>query len=90
MSVVERPAAVARLLDEIAALERAYSSGHHGRWSAARRAGFVDACLVELFAASPPRPMNELVRERDALLIALLETIQTTRATLQAGEKNTK
>jgi [protein-PII] uridylyltransferase len=54
VSVLERPPAVARLLDEIAALERAYSSGHHGRWSAARRAAFVDACLLELFEASDP------------------------------------
>ncbi|MEX0754439.1 MAG: ACT domain-containing protein [Actinomycetota bacterium] len=41
--------AVARLLDEIAALDRAYSAGHHGRWSARRRAELVDTCLRELF-----------------------------------------
>ena len=56
MGVVQRPAAVARLLDQIGALERAYSRGHHGRWSASRRAGFVDACLLELFASSDPPP----------------------------------
>jgi [protein-PII] uridylyltransferase len=44
----DRPAPVVRLLAEIHALERAYSPGHHGRWSAARRAELVDACLVEL------------------------------------------
>lgn len=46
----ERPAPVARLLDELRALERAYSPGHQGRWSASRRADLVDACLRELFA----------------------------------------
>jgi [protein-PII] uridylyltransferase len=51
----ERPAPVARLLDELHALDRAYSPGHHGRWSAARRSALVDACLVELFRmAGPP------------------------------------
>lgn len=51
----ERPAPVARLLQELRALERAYSPGHHGRWSATRRAALVDVCLRELFdAASPP------------------------------------
>ena len=51
----DRPAAVARLIEELDALERAYSRGHHGRWSASRRAGFVDTCLRELFAdADPP------------------------------------
>jgi [protein-PII] uridylyltransferase len=49
-----RPAPVARLLDELRALERAYSPGHHGRWSASRRAGLVDACLRELFEAADP------------------------------------
>ena len=41
--------------------------------------------LVELFEASQPPPLAELVRERDALLIALIETIQTTRARLADG-----
>ncbi len=51
----ERPAPVARLLDELGALDRAYSLGHHGRWSGARRAELVDACLRELFEdARPP------------------------------------
>jgi len=50
-----RPAPVARLLDEIRALDRAYSAGHHGRWSAARRAELVDVCMRELFeVAGPP------------------------------------
>jgi UTP:GlnB (protein PII) uridylyltransferase len=51
---VDRPAAVARLLDDLDALERAYSVGHHGRWSASRRASLVDSCLRDLFAAADP------------------------------------
>ncbi|HEU4355573.1 MAG TPA: nucleotidyltransferase domain-containing protein, partial [Actinomycetota bacterium] len=47
-----RPAAVARLLEERSALDRAYSAGHHGRWSAARRAELMDACLREMLAGS--------------------------------------
>jgi [protein-PII] uridylyltransferase len=51
----ERPAPVARLLEELGALERAYSRGHHGRWSAGRRAELVDRGLRTLFeAAAPP------------------------------------
>ena len=46
------PAPIARLKDELAALERAYSPGHHGLWSARRRAELVDAALVELYAAA--------------------------------------
>jgi [protein-PII] uridylyltransferase len=51
---VERPAPVARLLEELSALERAYSRGHHGRWSASRRAELVDECLRALFAQAQP------------------------------------
>jgi [protein-PII] uridylyltransferase len=58
---VDRPAAVARLLDELDALERAYSIGHHGRWSASRRASLVDRCLRELFAAADSPPGAALV-----------------------------
>ena len=47
---LERPATVVRLLEERSALDRAYSPGHHGRWSAARRADLLDACLRDLFA----------------------------------------
>jgi [protein-PII] uridylyltransferase len=43
--------AAARLRGELRALDGAYSSGHHGRWSAARRAELVDACLRGLFEA---------------------------------------
>lgn len=50
--MIERPAPVLRLLEEMRALDRAYSPGHHGRWSGARRAGLVDECLRELFEAS--------------------------------------
>jgi len=50
--VATRPAPVARLLEDLHSLDRAYSRGHHGRWSARRRAGLVDGCLVELFRAA--------------------------------------
>lgn len=43
-----------RLLEELRALDRAYSIGHHGRWSARRRAELLDRCLRELFEASGP------------------------------------
>jgi [protein-PII] uridylyltransferase len=53
--VGEPPAPVRRLLEELAALDRAYSPGHHGRWAARRRAQLVDAHLIRLFVdASPP------------------------------------
>ncbi|MGZ6543961.1 MAG: [protein-PII] uridylyltransferase family protein [Actinomycetota bacterium] len=56
MSVGDAPAAVpapiARLKDELAALERAYSPGHHGLWSARRRAELVDGALVDLYTAA--------------------------------------
>lgn len=52
---------VARLLEERSALDRAYSPGHHGRWSAARRAELVDTCLRELFALAEPPPQVGLV-----------------------------
>jgi len=58
------PAPIARLRHELVALERAYSPGHHGRWSARRRAELVDAALAELYevAASDPRaPRTALV-----------------------------
>ena len=45
------PAPIARLKDELASLERAYSAGHHGLWSARRRSDLVDAALVELYGA---------------------------------------
>ncbi|MEX2202626.1 MAG: HD domain-containing protein, partial [Actinomycetota bacterium] len=57
----ERPAPVARLLDELGALERAYSRGHHGRWSAGRRTELVDRCLRTLFEAAAPPPGVALV-----------------------------
>ncbi len=51
-----RPVPVSRLLEELRALELAYSPGHHGRWSARRRTALVDRCLVELFEdAGAPR-----------------------------------
>ncbi|MGZ8599234.1 MAG: nucleotidyltransferase domain-containing protein, partial [Actinomycetota bacterium] len=58
---VDRPAPVVRLLEELGALERAYSRGHHGRWSASRRAELVDACLRELFAGAEPHAGIALV-----------------------------
>src|SRR5438876_320786 len=53
---IDRPAPVARLLEELSALDRAYSPGSHGRWSAERRAERVDRCLAELFGAAAPPP----------------------------------
>ena len=47
-----RPAPIARLTDELASLERAYSPGHHGMWSGRRRAALVDAALIELYEAA--------------------------------------
>jgi [protein-PII] uridylyltransferase len=47
-------AIVARLKDELAALDRAYSAGHHGLWSARRRSELVDVALREVFAATAP------------------------------------
>ncbi|MGZ5351787.1 MAG: bifunctional uridylyltransferase/uridylyl-removing protein GlnD [Actinomycetota bacterium] len=58
---VDRPAPAVRLLEELGALERAYSRGHHGRWSASRRAELVDACLRELFAGAEPHAGIALV-----------------------------
>jgi [protein-PII] uridylyltransferase len=51
---------VARLRDELSALERAYSPGHHGRWSARRRAELIDAALVELFERATAVPGTAL------------------------------
>jgi [protein-PII] uridylyltransferase len=50
------PDPVATLQAEYAALERAYSAGHHGVWAARRRAELVDVALRELFerAGAPP------------------------------------
>jgi [protein-PII] uridylyltransferase len=46
----------ADLREELRALERAYTIGHHGPGVARRRAGLVDVCLVDLFerSGSPP------------------------------------
>ena len=48
---------VATLRDELGALDRAYSVGHHGRWAAHRRAALLDTCLRALWerAGAPPR-----------------------------------
>ncbi|HEV8058071.1 MAG TPA: ACT domain-containing protein [Actinomycetota bacterium] len=48
----ERPAPVGRLLEGLRSLDRAYSTGHHGRWSGRRRAELVDACLRDLAATA--------------------------------------
>jgi [protein-PII] uridylyltransferase len=55
------PSSVGRLLEDLRALDRAYALGHHGRWSAARRAEIVDGCLRGLFGASEPAPGVALV-----------------------------
>jgi [protein-PII] uridylyltransferase len=44
---------VSRLHDELVALDRAYSPGHHGRWSSGRRTEMVDRALVALFEEAP-------------------------------------
>ena len=43
---------VERLKRELAALDHAYSAGHHGRWSAKRRAELVDVALTEIFESA--------------------------------------
>ncbi len=49
-------ASIERLREELGALDRAYSPGHHGLWSARRRAELLDGILAEMFgAAEPPR-----------------------------------
>ncbi|HET8526190.1 MAG TPA: ACT domain-containing protein [Actinomycetota bacterium] len=48
----ERPAPVGRLLADLRSLDRAYSAGHHGRWSGRRRAELVDACIRDLASAA--------------------------------------
>ena len=46
---------VLRLRAELDALDRAYTLGHHGRWTARRRAELLDTCLQQLWwAADPP------------------------------------
>jgi [protein-PII] uridylyltransferase len=50
--VSERPAPVGRLLGDLRSLDRAYSAGHHGRWSGRRRAELVDACIRDLASAA--------------------------------------
>ncbi|HEY7400886.1 MAG TPA: hypothetical protein VH989_08310, partial [Actinomycetota bacterium] len=51
----EADATVARLKQELAALTRAYSPGHHGLWAARRRAGIVDGALTQLYARAATR-----------------------------------
>jgi [protein-PII] uridylyltransferase len=48
----ERPAPVLRLTEGLRSLDRAYSRGHHGRWSGRRRAQLVDEALIRLFRSS--------------------------------------
>ena len=45
---------VTKLREELDALDRAYSPGHHGLWSAARRAEMFDVALLSLFEAADP------------------------------------
>ncbi|MBI4260832.1 MAG: [protein-PII] uridylyltransferase, partial [Actinobacteria bacterium] len=45
---------VAALRERLAALDAAYTPGHHGRWSARRRASFADEALGELWASAGP------------------------------------
>ena len=44
------------LREDLAALDRAYSAGHHGLWLARRRSDLLDGALIERFgAAGPPQ-----------------------------------
>jgi hypothetical protein len=43
--------------------------------------------LVELFARGEHRPIQAIAAERDALLIALLESLAATRPALAAGKE---
>ncbi|HSL11946.1 MAG TPA: HD domain-containing protein, partial [Actinomycetota bacterium] len=52
---------IAAFRDGVDALERAYSRGHHGRWSAARRSELLDACLTALWALAGPPPRCALL-----------------------------
>lgn len=45
---------VATMREELEALDRAYSPGHHGLWSAARRAEMFDHALTSMFEAIDP------------------------------------
>jgi len=51
---------IATLQAELAVLDRAYSSGSHGLWSARKRAALVDACLQALFDGADPPPRAAL------------------------------
>jgi [protein-PII] uridylyltransferase len=51
---VEPAVRIERLRADLAVLDRAYSPGHHGLWSATRRAGLVDAALIDLFERAAP------------------------------------
>jgi [protein-PII] uridylyltransferase len=59
--MADRSAPAARLRDELRSLDAAYSTGHHGRWSAARRSELVDACVLELFKQGQVPPHVGLV-----------------------------
>jgi [protein-PII] uridylyltransferase len=54
--VNDPPEPIARLRRELTALDRAYSAGHHGLWSARRRSELLDAALIDLFGRSDPPP----------------------------------
>src|SRR5688572_592813 len=49
-------ASIERLREELGALDRAYSPGHHGLWSARRRAELLDGIMAEMFGAAEPPP----------------------------------
>jgi len=55
----------ADLREELRALERAYTIGHHGLGVARRRAGLVDACLVERSKRRSDQGVNENLAARD-------------------------
>lgn len=51
---MELSAIVERLRLDLDSLDRAYSAGHHGLWSAAKRAETFDAALISMFRPHAP------------------------------------
>ena len=47
---------IATLQHELTALDRAYSPGSHGLWSARKRAALLDTCMRTLFDGADPPP----------------------------------
>lgn len=56
MDAAQLTGPVAKLREDLDALERAYSPGHHGTWAASRRAEMFDDAIVALFERADPVP----------------------------------